>query len=192
MRAATNRTIRAVAVVAAVTAVVVGSFAPMVSAHTEMLQSSPSPTQRTGGTVDFIDLIFSEPISDMNVTVEDPNGVFVEGETLNSDGQLIRYEMPALSEVGRYLVRYSMISADGDPTESVFFFTYHPDASQPLRLGDAEVPKTRFGPSAPVAMTIVLGICLAGLAMMYLSGLERRRALADGAGTSESAREPDD
>lgn len=158
--------------------VVVGNTAA--DAHTERLQSSPAPTQRTGGVVDFVDLIFAEPISGMELTVEGPDGEFIDGQLLQTEGQLIRYEMPAVSEVGRYLVRYNMISADGDLTDAAYFFTYHPDAAQPLRLGDAAVPASGSSRLAPIVASVVLGLCLLGLAMMYLSGLEKRRAAKQG------------
>lgn len=144
-------------------------------AHTDLLQSSPGPAQRAGGTVDFIDLVFVEPISDFELVLEDPSGDLVDGEIENDEGQIIRYRMPALTETGRYVVRYTMLSADGDVTESAYFFTYHPDAVQPVRLGEVDVPSNTRPVVATVA-GVVLVLSLVGLAMIFLTKLERDRA----------------
>jgi len=149
--------------------------APPVAAHTERLQSSPGPAQQVGGVVDFVDFIFAGPITDMRVTLEDPNGDLVDGEMIVPDGQLTRYEMPALAVKGRYLLRYDLISEDGDETFSQFWFNYHPDAIQPLRLGDPQIPSSSRSIVTIVA-SIVLGVCLIGVSMVFLSQLERRRA----------------
>ena len=110
------------------------------AAHTDLLQGSPGPAQQAGGTVDFIDLVFFESVSNAIVTLEDPNGILVDGTTSVADGQIIRFEMPPLTETGRYIVRYTMDSADGDDTEAAYFFTYLPDGAQPARLGEPDVP----------------------------------------------------
>lgn len=147
------------------------------AAHTDLLQGSPGPAQRTGGTVDFIDLIFVEPVSNAVVTVEDPNGIPVAGTTTVADGQIIRFEMPALTETGRYIVRYTMDSADGDATEAAYFFTYHPDGTQPTRLGDVDAPDNTANVVSIVASVVFL-LCMIGLVMVFLTRLERRRAAA--------------
>lgn len=169
---------------------IVASLSTSAGAHTALLQGSPGPGQRAGGTVDFIDLIYLEPVSRVAITLEDPSGDLIDGEVLNEDGQIIRYRMPALTETGRYIVRYTMISADGDDTESAFFFTYHPDATQPVRLGDADVPDNTSTIVATVA-GVVLAVSLIGLALIFLTKLERDRA-AKVAGAAPAQTEPAD
>ena len=143
-------------------------------AHTELLQGSPGPTQRTGGTVDFVDLIFVESVSDADIRLEDPNGDPIQGSMVVSDGQIIRYEMPALTITGRYIVRYSMISADGDDTESAYFFTYEPAATQPIRLGQVDVPTEASNLPAIIA-AVVFTACVIGLVLILLTKIERGR-----------------
>lgn len=160
------------------------------AAHTERIQSSPGPTQEVGGVVDFVDFVFAAPITDLKVTLEDPNGDLVAGTVTVPDGQLVRYEMPALTVKGRYLLRYDLISDDGDETFSQYWFNYHPDFVQPLRLGNAEVPSSTRNIVTIVA-SVILGVCLIGMSMVFLSQLERRRA-AEIEASDESDPEKDD
>ncbi len=145
------------------------------SAHTELLQGSPGPAQQAGGTVDFVDLAFFEPVSDVVIEIEGPDGQLLDGAMVVADGQIIRYEMPALTDVGRYILRYTMTSADGDFTESTYFFEFDPAALQPTRLGEADVPNNRSRNIA-VAAGFVFVACLIGALLIGLSSLERRRA----------------
>ncbi len=146
-----------------------------VGAHTDLLQGSPGPAQQAGGTVDFIDLVFFEVVTNADVTLEDPNGDVIEGRTVVDEGQIIRFEMPALVETGRYIVRYTMDSADGDDTAAAYFFTYHPDATQPTRLGEPDLPDNTARIVSIVASVVFLA-CVIGLAMVFLAKLERDRA----------------
>ena len=185
-----RRSFRFAGLVATVAAGIVAAMLLSVTpaaAHTELIQASPATTQRVGGDIDFVDFIFAESISDMRVTVEDPDGELVTGEVIEDSGQLIRFEMDPIVQEGRYLVRYDMTSADGDFTESVFFFNYEVDAAQPFRLGDAQVPEPPAGSSAPIFISVIVGFGLAGLAMLYLSRLERRRAKANPAIVDENS-----
>ncbi len=156
---------------------VVWMLATPAGAHTDLLQGSPGPAQQAGGQVDFIDLVFFEPVTNAVVTLEDPNGDPVEGETTNADGQIIRFETEPLTVTGRYIVRYAMDSADGDFTEAAYFFTYHPDSTQPVRLGELSASST-LRTVARVGAAVVFAGCLIGLAMVFLTKLERDRAAA--------------
>ncbi len=161
-------------------AVVVGSTSAA-SAHTDLLQGSPGPGQQVGGTVDFVDLVFVDPVANAAVTIEGPDGQELGGTTVVTDGQIIRYEMAPLTEVGRYVTRYSMISADGDFTESGFFFVYEPSAIEPIRLGDADIPSSGWSPVA-IAASVVFGLAMIGLVLVFLAKLERDRAAAAAVG----------
>lgn len=167
----------AAAVVVAVLAVVVG-LSNAASAHTDLLRGSPGPAQRSGGTVDFIDLVFLESVTEFDLTLEDPNGDLVTGTLNSTEGQLFRFQLDQpITETGRYVVRYTMISADGDDTATGYFFTYEPSAPQPLPLGEVDVPDTGTPVLAVIAAVVFVG-CLVGLAFVFLLGLERKRAAA--------------
>ena len=88
------------------------------AAHTDLLQSSPGAFTEVGGTVDFIDLVFVDPVRDVAIEVVGPDGAAVDGRMEVADGQIIRYRMPALQVVGDYTVSYTMISADEDASAS--------------------------------------------------------------------------
>lgn len=174
---ASGRRAVSLAVLAGLTLILgLSPFAPA-GAHTDLLQGSPGPAQRVGGTVDFIDLVFVDAVTDATIILEDPSGEIVPGETLVADGQILRYEMPALTETGRYVVRFTMISADGDATESGYFFTYDTAGLEPVRLGEVDLPNND-GTVIGIVASVVLAVCLIGLVMVFLVQLERRRAAA--------------
>ncbi len=146
------------------------------SAHTDLLQASPGPGQQAGGTIDFIDLVFVEPVSEVVLTVVDPNGDEVAGAMVVSDGHLIRYKIEEpLTTTGRYIVGYTMTSADGDFTEADFHFAYHPDLTQPQRLSPDTVPSQGRSLVAWVA-SIGLAVSLLGGVVLVMARLERSRA----------------
>jgi methionine-rich copper-binding protein CopC len=112
-----------------------------VGAHTDLIQGSPGPGQRVGGDVDFVDLVFGAVVTEAIVEVKRPDGTVAAGEMVVADGQIIRHRLEAsLTEAGRYLVEYQMVSDDGDPTARSYFFDYDPDAAAPTRLGAVDVP----------------------------------------------------
>lgn len=143
------------------------------AAHTELLQASPGPGQRAGGDIDFIDLVFLEPVSSASVEVVH-DGEVVPGSMTVTDGSIIRFVFDeALTSSGRYDVTYQMISYDLDDTEDGFFFTFEPEAPQALRIGEpGEVGGRNW---LQIGATVVLIASLAGLAFVFLSRLEQRR-----------------
>ncbi|MEM7274694.1 MAG: copper resistance protein CopC [Actinomycetota bacterium] len=148
------------------------------AAHTDLLTGSPGPAQRAGGTVSAVDLVVPERVTEFELRLEAPDGSFLPGSLSTDEGQLFRFSLDQpITETGRYIVRYTMISADGDFTETGYFFTYEPDAPQPLPLGEPDVPQTGNSIVAIVAGLVFVG-CVVGLALVFLLGLERRRAAA--------------
>ncbi len=145
------------------------------SAHADLLQGSPGPAQRVGGQVDFIDLVFTEMVTEASVSLIDPNDQPVAGQTVVTDGQIIRFEMPALTEVGRYVVRFELISNDGDLVQSGYFFDYELDAFEPVRLGEELLGDDSAATVQRVAL-VVIGLCLTGLCLIGLLRLQQRRA----------------
>lgn len=154
----------AVTVMASVTAiasvVVVGSAA----AHTDLIQGSPGPGQRIGGVVDFVDLVFAAPVTEVEMAVIGPDGSVQPGAMVVAEGQVIRHEMEALTEPGRYLVEYQMISDDGDATVDTYFFDYDEAAVAPTPLGHRDVPDdpllTSRDAVGAAAAIVLLAACL--------------------------------
>ncbi len=186
------------AVVVATGALVVGLVgAGPAAAHTDLLQASPGPGQRAGGTIDFIDLAFTEPVTEAAVQVLF-GGSSLPGQVTVGEGAIIRFELDEpLAQSGTYEVRYQMISYDLDPTESSFSFLFEPDAPQAFRIG--QVPEEDTGRNwTQIIATAVLVASLAGLAFLFLNRIESRRRLtaagsasggagsgSDGAGSGE-------
>lgn len=155
-------------------------------AHTDLLQGSPGPSQTAGGTIDFIDLVFVDSVSQATVWLEDPDDIRIDGDTVVSEGQIIRLEMPALTKPGRYIVRFSMVSADGDNTESGYFFNYDPSAIQPIRLGEVDVPDSGGNTVVAIVASIVFIVSMIGLVLIFLTRLERGRARSADPATSRT------
>lgn len=156
----------------------VGPTAPRAGAHTDLLQGSPGPGQRVGGTVDFVDLVFLAPVREVVIEVRDPGGEVIAGEMEVADGQIIRYAMEALIVEGRYLIDYEMISDDGDLTQSGYFFVYEEGAFEPVRLGEVDVP----GPpivTARNAVGAVLVVVLGLICVVLANRFWRARAALD-------------
>ena len=186
-----KRLLTVLAIAAAFVAPALG--ATPASAHTDLLQASPGPGQRVGGDVDFVDLVFLEPVSGATVEVS-LDGAILDGSMVVAEGSIIRYELAEpLSSPGRYEVAYRMRSFDGDQTEETFPFTFEPDAPQALRIGDpvtGEVPNGGGRNWVQLLATAVLIASVAGLAFLFLTRLERRRRLAADATAPDEA-QPD-
>ncbi len=146
----------------------IGAFgAGPASAHTDLVQGSPGPGQRIGGTVDFVDLVFAAPVTEVELVVLRPDGTVQPGEMVVADGQIIRHQMEALPEPGRYLVEYQMISDDGDFTLGNYFFDYDEAAVAPTRLGQLDIPdeplitvQNAVGAAAALALLAACGVLL--------------------------------
>ena len=144
-------------------------------AHTDLLQSSPGPSSSVGGTVDFIDLVFVDPVRHVQIELVGPDGVAIDGEMQVADGQIIRYRMPALELVGTYTVSYLMQSADGDETVGGFAFSYDPAAREPFRLGELEAPSNTWR-NVGLVLVAIAGLALIVYILVMLARLERNRA----------------
>ena len=157
-------------------AMLVASGPARVGAHTELLQGSPGPGQRVGGTVDFIDLVFLAPVTDVELTLRGPGGEVKGGEMVVADGQIIRYRMDdALTTPGRYVVEYQMVSDDGDLTEAGYFFLYDEDAFEPARLGAGDVPDPPLV-TLPRALAAAAVVILGSACVVLLGRVRRTRA----------------
>jgi len=173
-----RRQYRALAAAAVVFAIV-GLWISPVSAHTALVGASPGPDETAGGAIDFIDLAFSDPVSNAKVTVS-YNGEPLPGITTVTDGQIIRFELDTPLELaGRYEVTFEMISFDTDETSSAFFFTFTADAPEPLRIGltDGQGPTDGgSGGTDPVLIGAVVAITgLVGVLAVFVWRANTRR-----------------
>ncbi|MDH3682340.1 MAG: copper resistance protein CopC [Acidimicrobiia bacterium] len=151
-----------------------GLWMAPVGAHTALLQASPGPDQTAGGTIDFVDLAFLDPVSDAIVTLSF-NGEPIAGVTTVSDGEIVRFELDdPLQLPGRYQVFYEMTSYDADYTTSGYFFTYAADAPQPARIA---LPGDESGDTSllPIVATAVGLASLVGLLAAFVWRLDAKR-----------------
>lgn len=164
-----------------IAAVALAWMAP-VGAHTALLEASPQRDSTAGGTIDFVDLAFLDPVSEAVITVTF-NGQPVAGVTSSAEGELVSFELDQpLQEPGRYQVSYEMISFDSDFTTSGFFFTYATDAPQPARLGDPDAGSEESSQVAILATVagITALLCVAAVFVWRIEG-KRRAQLVDAA-----------
>lgn len=96
-----------------------------------LVGSSPASNSTVGGTVSSVQLVFNEIVSDATIAIDAPGGPVVLDEVIDS-GQVISASFPALTTEGRYIVRYAVMSADSDPVDGAFAFTYRVGAPEPL------------------------------------------------------------
>lgn len=151
-------------------------------AHAELLQASPGPTQRVGGEIDFIDLVFIDFVTGGEISVAF-DGDDVPGTVTESEGQFIRFQFDEpITQEGRYDVTYRTIGADLDDVTESYFFTYAENAPQPARLGNVETDERNW--PLLIASTVLI-ISLLGIAFLLLGRVERKRARAE---PSESGR----
>ncbi|MEL6983971.1 MAG: copper resistance protein CopC [Actinomycetota bacterium] len=147
-----------------------------VGAHTDLIQGSPGPGQRVGGDVDFIDMVFGAPVTEVEVVLLGPDGMSIAGEMEVADGQIIRHRLDeAVTEPGRYLVEYEMISDDGDFTERSYFFDYDPAAPAPTRLGEVDIPDESWFTTRNVIAALAVLALLAACGVL-VRRLRRTRA----------------
>ncbi len=155
---------------------------PMVSvaaAHANLLASSPAAGQSVGGTVDRLQLVFDEPISELVVRVEAPEGATVEPAIGQITEQQYDLTFEPLTVEGAYVVRYEFLSLDTDRVELALRFDFDRSAPAALPLsGPMLVPRE----TTNWWQWLLVG----GLAVVVLALAERlrrrRRALAELAG----------
>ena len=145
------------------------------SAHTALLEASPAPDQTVGGTIDFVDLAFLEPVSDA-VVVLSFNGEPVAGQTTVPEGMIIRFELDEpLSTPGRYQISYELTSYDSDYTTNGFFFTYATGGPQPARINTVEEQSGGGTSQVIIGATVALLTVLIGLLAIFVWRLDAKR-----------------
>ena len=162
---------------------------PSAAAHTGLFAASPAPGSTVGGAFSTYQLVFNEEVSEVVAWLEDPQGnEFGESVLANNSGSVIEFTADQLTEDGRYIVRYTLISADGDFIESGYNFTYEASAPAPL---PASVPigsggrSWQFNAAIAGAMTSV-----AALAVLLLWRVRQVQALSDAAESATPNADP--
>lgn len=183
--------IRGLLIAVAVLVVATVPAAPA-DAHTAMLRASPDRNAVAGGSLDVIDLLFLDPVTNASVTVT-YNGVPAAGRTTVADGEVITFTLDQpLTQPGRYQVSYEMISFDSDFTTGGYFFTFEPAAEQAGRIeppGPGGLSSTTLALSGVGLFTLV-----AVLALFVRRTDHRRRDLmlevTDGQGAEDPYYQP--
>lgn len=103
------------------------------AAHGELVGASPGPGE-TVGRVAHVDLVFSTPMFDWQLSVDGPSGAALGGVAVQKADQLLSFETPSLTEEGQYIVRYSGIDSDGDVVEGAYAFVFEEGAPPPADL----------------------------------------------------------
>lgn len=136
-------------------------------AHSNLIASSPSPGATVGGRLERIQLEFDRGVIEvLEVTLEDLDGRLFAGRAEQLAPTFIEFELDeSPSQPGDYIVRYSVLSDDGDLSPFGYVFTYDPDAAEaaPLAFEGAE-PGEDGGTSTIIVALLVAGL-IVGLVM---------------------------
>ena len=105
-----------------------------VSAHAEVLGSSPGSGQTVGGDVSRIDIVFAEDVTEATVQVSGPDGILA-GEMVQAEGLVVAFGLDEkITAEGDYKVVFQFDSLDEDFVELEFTFTYEVGAPEPLAV----------------------------------------------------------
>lgn len=178
---------RLAAVVALKAVAVLILFALPASAHSSLVTSSPSPGQTVGGELELIDMIFDAGVEDVVASVEAPDGAFLDVDVERPAENWIRIALETPASDGQYIVRYEFVSADGDPVESAYAFSYDEAAPEAIPHSQTTaVLVSSDGDRSPSLATLVsiglaIGVLLlATLLLIRLRELRAARAVVDG------------
>jgi len=147
-------------------------LASAAAAHTALVDASPEPNARVGGTVDRIDLEFGGDVSGPGIVLRDPAGEPMSGEVSQPFTNRVSIVLAEpLSIPGRHWVDYAIVAADGDRIEESYGFEFEPTAPPPTPL-----PTPSSGPSQ--LLLITLGVALGFAVVGGFSWLQGRRSHA--------------
>ncbi len=134
--------------------------------------ASPASNSTVGGTVTSVEIVFNEIVSEATITIDGPEGAVVPDRIIDT-GQVISASFAELTVEGRYVIRYVVISADTDPVEGAFAFTYREGAPAPLPVV-APALDTDDGPSLRLIVIVVMGVSLIGVVAAQTAVRTRR------------------
>ena len=99
-------------------------FPPVALAHTGLEVADPAPGETVDASVRQVELTFDSDIRNLSVTLIDPDGEPVPGTLETVDSRTSRLAIAGLNGAGQYIVRYDVLSGDGDLVSSSFAFWY--------------------------------------------------------------------
>lgn len=175
-----------VAVVAAVLGLLgLGVAATPVAAHSNLVAASPGQGQTVGAPLDALELAFDNGVRDMTVTLTGPDGVEIDAEVVALAAHWVSVPAPPGGWTeGRWRVAWALISADDDPVEGAYVFTYRADAlpALPLTVAEVTLPDPPWWEGA--VPTVVLGLLAAAVlaGAVVLAGRVRRLRRLQGTG----------
>ncbi len=138
------------------------------------ITGSPGPNSTVGSVVDRVEIVFDETVTEASVAVDGPEGR-VDTDMIQPVGRVIVGRFAPLSVEGRYIVRFRVTSADTDPVEGAYSFTYNTEAPAPLSaVGSALRSGGRRNPWLRVGAAIV-GVAVAAVATQTLIRARRLR-----------------
>lgn len=133
---------------------------PSVSAHAEVLGSSPAAGSTVGGSVDRIDIVFADQVSSATIELSGPDGP-VPGEVVQTEGLVIALKLERTLETeGLYQVKFAFSSIDEDLVELEYSFTYQKSAPESLPVA---ADATSSGSSSNTVAYVFLGAATAAL-----------------------------
>lgn len=138
------------------------------------ITGSPGPNSTVGSVVARVEIVFDETVTEASVALDGPEGR-IDTDVVQPVGRVIVARFAPLSIEGRYIVRFRVTSADTDPVEGSYSFTYTTDAPAPLPAVGSALP-AGGGPNSWLWVgAAVVGIVVAALAAQTLTGARRLR-----------------
>jgi copper transport protein len=164
-------------------------FPPIVTAHAELLSSTPAANASLKQAPTELSMTFTEPIDVTTASVQllDENQAPVEGVgavEAPGDGTVATVSLPAL-DPGVYTVSYRVTSAtDGHVTAGIFAFQVDPTGTVPAPAGTATSSSPSSDPATIAArwVALVAALVLFGTALFWIA-TARPAMRATGIGT---------
>jgi methionine-rich copper-binding protein CopC len=146
---------RLVFLVGCLVAVVAGATA--VSAHSTLVEATPDQGERVAS-LDEIVLRFGDPIIDDGAStmlaLQTPDGTDITiGPPEHVDAFTLRATVPHTPEPGSYVLRYQVLSYDGDLNDGGHLFDFDPDAAA---NANAPIVLLSIGGAAVIATVALL------------------------------------
>ncbi len=141
------------------------------AAHSNLVAASPAQGQTVGAPLDTLELAFDNGVRDMIVTLTGPDGMEIDAEVVALAAHWVEVPAPPGGWTeGRWRVAWSLISADDDPVDGAFVFTYRADAlpALPLTVAEVTLPDSPWWEGTVTAMAIgaaVLGVVVGAVVL---------------------------
>ncbi|MEZ5230188.1 MAG: copper resistance protein CopC [Acidimicrobiales bacterium] len=166
---------RSLRLLAALAVGVLANWPSSVAAHANLLAASPAVGQPAGGTIDRVQLVFDEPITELDAAIEGPDGRLLDATVATITPQQFELAFAPLADEGIYRVRYAFLSIDDDRVELGHAFEFDRTAPAPLPISGPTIVE-RSGTSWRTWLVLV-PVIVAVIALAERLR-RRRRALA--------------